>query len=283
MKKTYVGVGNASKSVSNLYVGVGGTARKVVKGYVGDSNGLSRLFFDADEDDGAIISFTGRKIYRHETLPGSVIKYNEFGVTKKLFVADAVHRFTKSWSKGNKVVPGLKRWEHRYTLTNSANTIDTFDGAVDKLYLVKDLTPYADQLTDAHFQAALAETLKPVLQTAKEATDLMRAAGDDYDLTWTLRYRSKSVGIETQLPNIYQLLVMYAEGDIIDSLDPTLASVGGYYLGMGRGYRFYVGAYSAWSSTEHSDSNAHAMRYGGNTYHYEKYRYDYGVIPVAEL
>lgn len=224
---------------------------------------------------------TGRAVYRHSSNKGSVIIYDEFGTTKSLFVADAAYRGTAKWRNTAAAVSGLKQWNHWYAPTCTGNVLDITTGYVD-LSTVADLTPYSAQLSDAHFQAALTATLASVIQTAKAATDLMIAAGNCPAAQFC---RNQSVGIELQLPNIYQLLVMFAEGDVIDSLDPTVAANPTFALGKygTNTYRWYLGGRNrTWSSAEYSATDACTMYYGGYTYNNGKTS-TYGVAPVAEL
>lgn len=274
--KAYIGVGDKAKAASKMYVGVGGTAKKVVRAYVGDDGCKARLFYRYQE------TFAGRVVYRHESNKGSVIEYNEFGTNKKLFVADAAYRGSAKLKNTNAAVSGLKQWKHTYYPTCTGNVIDSFTGYVD-LSKVADLTPYESKLTDSWFQSALTATLKPVLQTAKAATDLMIADGQCPAAQFC---RSKSVGIQLQLPNIYQLFVMFAMGDVIDKLDPTLAANQIYALGWNGGkntYRWYIGGNrTTWSSTEYSATASCDLYYDGGAYYNDK-TYAYGVAPVAEL
>ena len=271
-KKAYIGVGDQAKKVSKMYVGVGDTAKKVKRAYVGDDSGKAKLFYSAAR------TFAGRNVYRHETLPGSVIEYNEFGTAKNLLVVDAAYRGTAQWRTSNTDIPGINNWPHYYAPTCTGNVIDSTTGYVD-LRSIADLISYESKLTDAHFQSALTATLAPVIQTAKEATDLMIADGNCPAAQFC---RSQSVSIEMQLPNIYQALVMYAMGDVIDSLDPTLAANADKALGKYTNtYRWFSGD-DAWSSTAHSSANACLMYSRGRTNGTTK-TYTYSVAPVAEL
>lgn len=280
-KKTYIGINGVAKNVTKLYVGVNDQAKKVLKGYVGDSNGQARLFYDGGGSPTPPYVFAGRTVYRHDTLPGSVVIYDEFGTEKKLFVADAVYRGTSLWRSSNADVPALTKWPHFYYLTNTANTIDDVTGSVN-LEQVADLTPYESMLTDAWFQAALASTLQPVLKTAKEGTDLMIASGYFYP---SRLCRNLSIGVELQVPNIYQLLVMYAMGDVIDSLDPTLAAdpsraLGKYVSNMYR-WRF-GGVNKVCGSSEYGTPRGNAM-FSANYLGLVEQSEVVGVAPVAEI
>lgn len=146
---------------------------------------------------------------------------------------------------------------------------------------VANLTPYESKLTDAHFQTALTATLKPVLQTAKDATDILMNYSDTAAAHWC-RDQGEIVGIEGQLPNIYQTIVMYVCGDIIDSLDPTVASNPTLALGK-YGANTYRWPFTyAWSSTEYSSSAACSMYFHCGT-EYSTKTNPYAVLPVSEL
>lgn len=278
-KKAYIGVDDKAKAVSKMYVGVGDQARKVKTAYVGDSEGEARLCYEAEPQ---VFFFAGRKIYRHPTLQGSVIEYNEFGEDKKLLVADAVYRAQAKYKTTNYAVPGINDWQHSYFPIRPENTIDILSDFTD-LSNAKSLVPYEDKLTDTYFQEALTETLKPVLQSAKEATDYMIADGNCPGATFA-RSKSDDVGIELQLPNIYQLLVMYASGDVIDSIDPTLSS--SIYRGAlgrypGNSYRWCSGG--AWSSTSYSFINGLFMFRYCAVRNGSKISSSYFILPVAEI
>lgn len=222
-----------------------------------------------------------RTVYRHSSLPGSVIEYNEFGVEKRILVADAAYRGTAPWKTSYTAVSGVNQWSHNYYPTCTANVIDSYTGWTE-LSSVADLTPYSDKLTDAHFQAALTSTLKPVLQTAKEATDAMIRDGTCPAATFV---RNKSIGVQLQLPNIYQLLVMYACGDLIDALDPTLAQYPTHALGktVKNNNRWPIsGAAPTWASTDYSDTYTCGIYSDGHTGASFK-RQNFGVVPVAEI
>lgn len=225
-----------------------------------------------------------RLVYRHDTLPGSVIEYNELGVLKRLFVADAKFRGLAQWKVRNTAVSGMTQWPHMYAPTCTSNLIDDDEGHAI-LKDVADLMPYSAQLSDTHFKAALTETLKPVLMTAKDATDMMIADGECPAADF-VRSRTSSVGTEMQLPNIYQLLVMFASGDAIDALDPTVADNASFALGKygTNANRWTLGGVSlgALSSTEGNDTCACIVHRNGIMQVNNKIGTD-GVIPVAEL
>ena len=226
---------------------------------------------------------TNRTVYRHPSNKGSVIVYNEFGVTKNLLVYDAAYRTraNKKWGQSGVDVPGINNWPHYYAPTCTGNVIDSSTGYTD-LRSIADLTPYKDKLTDAWFQAALTATLASVIQSAKAATDILMNYSDTEAAHFCRDQNSVIPGIEAQLPNIYQALVMFAEGDVIDSLDPTLAANPTMALGKyTNSNRWFSGIY-AWSSTEHSSTTACAMLRNGLTNGNTKTN-TYSVAPVAEI
>ena len=75
---------------------------------------------------------------------------------------------------------------------------------------------------------------------------------------------SSSIGT-LDLPNLYELVVMYLEADNIDALDPTFNSNKLMGLGMNStSGRFYSGTNSSyWSSTESANSWAWGVWYNG--------------------
>ena len=155
------------------------------------------------EDDQALPS--GRKLYRHSSNQGSVIEFDYWGAKKKLFVADAKYRGsnlaydTTDRSHGNPQV---------------SVTTSYFNGSADNstgtLSYTKD---------DAWIQSTY-----PSLKndgTAKSNTDKLMA----YSSTQAAHHcRSQNISDVGQLdlPNLYELIILYLESDNIDALDPTV-------------------------------------------------------------
>ena len=212
-----------------------------------------------------------RKLYRHSSNKGSVIEFDYWGSPMKLFVADAKYRAvalaydTSPRSHGN---PRL------------SVTQDYFNGSADNkgeaLSYTKD---------DAWIQSTYAELRND--GTAKSNTDFLM----QFDTTAAAHHcRDQDVpGVgQLDLPNLYELIILYLESDNIDALDPTVESNRGKALGRAGSYgRFYFGnppmGY-VWSSTENSSHHAWLVGHDGCAIRSTSgQQYDDSVVPVKEL
>lgn len=100
---------------------------------------------------------------------------------------------------------------------------------------------------------------------------------------WCRAQNISGVG-NLDLPNIYELIVIYLESDNIDTLDPTAEQ----YPDMMLGYkatngRFNSVLYQYLTSTECSHSHIRDVRSNGFAGNLGKYGDSYGVVPVKEL
>lgn len=233
------------------------------------------------------VTATGRKIGRHQSNKGSVITYDEFGVTKRILVYDAVYRSRSGlkWGVENQNIPGLNYWNNRYFIGTDSINKNTSDSDYINCLTKKNLLPYKDKFTDSFFNKVLGESLYPVLQTAKHATDILMNYNDTDAAHYCRAQNNVIPGIEAQLPNIYQLLVIYALGDYIDSLDKTVAENKNNAIGLygDNQYRlFNLNVCVAQSSTQASLQNNCQIGGPGYTGTYSKSN-KYSIIPIAEL
>lgn len=228
----------------------------------------------------------GRKLYRHSSDMGTVIIYNEFGTTKQMLVYDAaIRKNTTSayapWRYPAGAVSGVNNWRRTYGFGciqpgSSMGKLDLSQEA--------DLVPYMGSLSDTAYQSALSMTMKSVLQTAKAATDIMVA--DSYcavaDLCRMLG-ATATPDIEAQLPNVYQLLVIYACGDYLDNMDPSVSSYPENALGKygWNAARWFNGG-AVWSSTGYDDLEACVVDAVDGITHRDK-SLAACVLPIAEL
>ena len=84
------------------------------------------------------------------------------------------------------------------------------------------------------------------------------------------------------IPNLYELCVLYIEGDYIDTLDPTIGDNPTKALGkFTNSYRWFNNGY-CWSSTESSPPYQRGVVYYGGVSGYDKYGSG-SVIPTREL
>ena len=186
----------------------------------------------------------------------------------KLFVADAKYRSlnlaydTTPRSHGN---PQLEV------------TAAYFNGAADN---PKKALTYVGN--DAWIQSTYGELRND--GTAKSNTDFLMRFSTTRAAHYCRNQNIAGVG-QLDLPNLYELIILYLESDNIDALDPTVESNRNKALGMMNTYgRFDFNDNNAvWSSTEVSASNAWFVRYQGNAGNYGQNNFRYGVAPVKEL
>ena len=208
-----------------------------------------------------------RRIYRHSSNEGSVIVFDYWGTPMKLFVVDAKYRTahlsydTTSQSHGN---PQLRV------------ATDYFNGSRDNNRAALSYTK-----DDAWIQSTYAALQND--GTAKSNTDILM----QFDTTEAAHHcRNQNIpGVgQLDLPNLYELIILYLESDSIDALDPTAPDNRTRALGMmnpsGR-FRFN-GDSSVWSSTEYSAGRSNDVVYWGSA-DYDVQSSAYGVVPVKEL
>ena len=210
---------------------------------------------------------SNRKIYRHSSNEGSVIEFDMYGKAVKLFVADAKYRAVKPW-RASSTDTSLSNFMGDYQCINP--TADGDDRG----------SPLSYNLTDQELQARLPSFKTD--KTAKENTDALMAYNDTEAAHWCRAQNISGVGA-LDLPNIYELIVLYLEADNIDALDPTAEQ----YPNMMLGYkatngRFYNIFGYTWSSTEHGSSHARVVGWSGDVFD-DTESHSYGVVPVKEL
>lgn len=119
--------------------------------------------------------------------------------------------------------------------------------------------------------------------TAKSNTDILMQFGTT-DAAHHCRNQNVP-GIGTlDLPNIYELFIMYMEADKIDEMDPTFEQYENRGLGCKATYgRFnYMDIGFMWSSSEYSGVYAHDVCYDGCAGNLHQFGL-FGVAPVKEL
>ena len=222
----------------------------------------------------------GRKIYRHESNEGSVIEFDMYGTPVKLFVADAKYRDIKRWGLFQVDTP-LDNFQEDYRWINPGNTPDD------------ESQPLSYSLTDQELQAQFHSFKSD--KTARENTDVLMQCNndmnDDFDndneaVHWCRAQNIPGIG-NLDLPNIYELMIIYLEADNIDTLDPTIEQ----YPDMMLGHKSTYGRFRwlrPWSSTEGDivDGKSYCARsiteegYVGNAVRGIE---SCGVLPVKEL
>ena len=198
---------------------------------------------------------SGRKLYRHESNQGSVIEFDYWGSQMKLFVADAKYRTAAlaydmaQQSHGN---PQL------------TVTTDHFNGSADDAWIQ---STYAALRDDG---------------TAKSNTDKLMKFGTTEAAHHCRKQDIPGVG-QLDLPNLYELIILYLESDNIDALDPTAETNMYKALGRMNPFRFDFGdQLMVWSSTEASDECAWYVSLNGGACTEEQSLLG-SVVPVKEL
>ena len=156
-----------------------------------------------------------RKIYRHSSNEGSVIEFNMYGKAVKLFVADAKYRAVKPWRTYG-ADTSLDNFRGDYRCINPIADGDDRGGALSY------------NLTDQEIQTRFRRFM--VDKTAKENTDALMTYDDTEAAHWCRAQNISGVG-DLDLPNAYELMVIYLESDRLDALDPTASSYPQYMLG----------------------------------------------------
>lgn len=143
---------------------------------------------------------SGRKLYRHPTLPGSVIVFND-GIERKVLVLDAQYRVPSNQNNTSPINAGITA----VTMPTQLPIYPTDDSATD----------YTDAIINA-------EIVKDT-QTSKELTDKLMAVEADTGIAHKCRSITLSNGQSCDLPNINTLIRIAILASRIDSLDPTLS------------------------------------------------------------
>lgn len=217
------------------------------------------------EDDQTLPS--GRKIYRHSSNAGSVIEFDYWGTKKKLFVADAKYRGLN-----------LKYDTTRQSHGNPSLSVTTnyFNGSEDN-----DTASLTYTKSDTWIQSTYAALKND--GTAKSNTDFLMKFGTAEAAHHCRNQNISGVG-QLDLPNLYELIILYLESDNIDALDPTAESNRDKALGKmnTRGRFDFDSVHAVWSSTENTTSNAWYVYYHGRAGSTNQ-NYNHGVAPVKEL
>ena len=202
---------------------------------------------------------SGRKLYRHTTLPGSVLCFND-GVDRQVLVLDAKYRIgandtQKKWGwfgdrhNGNYVLNAPINWNFS-DLPDYPNVLDsTLDSKIRDSY------------------------------TSRAQTSCLIAPGykDGYPPEAAQYCRSVIISdsISCDLPNINTLMRIYVERTYIDELDPTLEEY------PNRSLEKIWEEGGVWSSTGSTSAEAYMIEKGGI---FNKYMIsEVGcVIPICE-
>ena len=208
---------------------------------------------------------SGRKLYRHPTLPGSVIVFND-GIERKVLVLDAQYRVG--------IKDDFKKWGWNVEVPGIAQ-IDMNDWSIDSL------TGYPDNVTDSTINTKM----KDVNTSRDNTTTLVTDYPENHIPVTALYCRSVTIGdnLTCDLPNINTLMRIYLDRQYIDELDPTIdvsdtSSSSNLYRSLNTIWsRNFV-----WSSSEQSETYAWGITSNGRV------SSDYKgspscVVPVYEL
>ena len=211
---------------------------------------------------------SGRYLYRHSSNEGSVIEFDYWGTPMKLFVADAKYRATNlaydatNRSHGNPQLTVTTAW---------------FSGSQNNRKVALAYTK-----DDAWIQSTYT-TLKND-GTARSNTDILMGFTTTKAAHHCRDQDIPGVG-QLDMPNLYELIILYLESDHIDALDPTVESNRDKALGMmNTNGRFHFNQTTAVrSSTELSPNKSWCVGYGGRAWDTGNQSDARGVVPVKEL
>ena len=215
------------------------------------------------------ITPSGRRIFRHSSNEGSVLEFDYWGRVMKLFVADAKYRPAD--------VLAYDTTDQDHGLPKMDDKGDWYPhGSSDT-----DTSPLTWTMTDKEWQDKWPKLRED--GTAKSNTDKLM----QFSTTQAAHHcRNQNVpGIGAlDLPNIYELFIMYMEADKIDEMDPTFEQYKDRGLGCNAAYgRFdYMNNSFMWSSSEYSSYDARCVNCDGNV-GYNHQNDQVGFAPVKEL
>ena len=209
-----------------------------------------------------------RWIYRHSSNQGSVIEFDYWGTTKGLFVADAKYRPASALA---------------YDTTNQDHGLPKMDDKGDwypQGSSDTDTSPLTWIMTDREWQDKWPKLRED--GTAKSNTDRLMQFSTTQAAHHCRNQNVPGIG-PLDLPNIYELFIMYMEADRLDAMDPTFEQYKDRGLGCkSTNGRFNMHSGQVWSSTERSTKDGHRVTSGGQVYWYD-HLHQYEVVPVKEL
>lgn len=226
-----------------------------------------------------LILKSNRKLYRHSNNEGCVIEFDQYGKNTKLYVPDA--KFRNFSSK---------------KISSETNTNTQLHDPILKytsyIYLLDSSKDYTQSFTDSEFltDEQLQSKLDSMLSNSSFKDDFTAKAGTDAILA-SLDALSEAASFARSLiptdlracdiPNIYELAVIWLESDNIDSIDPTVNEYSNNRLGSPN--RFNSNYF--WTCTEVQLSSTFRglyIYYGGRVL-YNPRDASLCVLPVLEL
>lgn len=228
----------------------------------------TRLIAAYEESKGEVLP-SGRRIYRHPNDQGSVLEFDYWGRTMKLFVADAKYRSASVLAYDTtRQDHGLPRMDDKGGWYPHGSQDDSRG-------------PLTWTMTDKEWQDKWPELRED--GTAKSNTDKLMQFSTTQAAHHCRNQNIPGIGA-LDLPNIYELFIMYMEADKIDEMDPTFEQYKDRGLGCKsiNGRFYYMNSGAVWSSSKYSNIHARLVYHdGGVDYRYQDTQR--GVAPVKEL
>lgn len=228
---------------------------------------------------------SGRKLWRHSNGEGCVIEFDMYGKIVQLYVPDAQYRNFSSRAISNDT--GWKPQLHIPVLKN--NSSNSYDYLLEVTKAYDQPFSVSEILTDIQLQTKLDLLLDNGTFaddfTAKDGTDaILTSLGNNSEVASYVRSLIPSELNPCDIPNIYELCVIWLESDNIDAIDPTIPSVNSFEdFRIGSPNRFSQNSF--WTCTEVARGSTYygvpLTASGGVT---QSYRYNNNlVLPVLEL
>ena len=228
----------------------------------------------------------GRKIYRHESDMGSVLEYYDASY-KKIIVLDALYRDFLQFGAYNynmTSLTGYTNYNHTQPTPPYIKYSHTIHGLDESYSYSLDIPPI--QMSDFELNKLWVNSIDS--KTAKYNCDQWMTRN-----TYTDSASIKGVpavnhcrsilinDVKCDLPNIQQLMRIFVEADMIDSLDPTLDSNLTKALGLKNSNGFW-GATNAFSSTNYNATGIRQVGSGQGCSYVNKNIARF-VIPILEI
>ena len=222
---------------------------------------------------------SGRKLWRHSNNEGCVIEFDQYGKNTKLYVPDAKFR-----NFSFKEISSDVGWTTQ--LHTPILELNSYDYLLDSSKSYSQPFTTDEFLTDTELQTKLDSMLNNGTFandfTAKQGTDAILASLDaSSEAASFVRSLVPTNLSSCDIPNIYELAVIWLESDNIDSIDPTINEFND--LRIGSPNRFNSNYF--WTCTEvHHVSyfGALVLDYDGNTGYHNRDD-STCVLPVLEL
>ena len=168
-------------------------------------------------EDNPVLLESGRKLWRHSNNEGSVLEFDEFGKTTKLFVPDAVYRSTSTYA----LIPSSNQNNFNPKSFTGAPRMWYHDDQFGELNIfLGNLSPN----TDSALQTFLTQTIMNINEewTAKQYTNTYLSKVPDSPACLFARSVVPTGLGACDVPNLYELCILWLERANIDKYDPTV-------------------------------------------------------------